>query len=112
MRYPYLFAMTLLMVSSNMMFASNQVEAAQKAGQGVTGTYSCSCTGGVGTCSTNINKYGDGIECKKQQGDTCSGSCSFSTGTSGISTHNIMIMAPHPSSTNSNINGGASPAAR
>ena len=48
----------------------------------LTGEWSCDCSGGKGTCKVITDS--SGMRCFKGEGSTCSGTCEFTSGTTGV----------------------------
>jgi hypothetical protein len=69
--------------------------AALEGQQNVTGTYSCTCEGGTGSCT--VAQKGGALLCIKGKG-TCTGSCDFETRSTGVNPVNP-AGAPPPTTT-------------
>jgi hypothetical protein len=54
---------------------------ALRKGAGIKGTWSCECDGGNGTCSFSSGPSGG--FCEKKKGDTCTGTCTYYSSTTG-----------------------------
>jgi hypothetical protein len=50
-------------------------------GQGIGGTYTCTCGGGSGSCTLSNTPHG--ITCSQFPNDTCKGACELITSTGG-----------------------------